>query len=295
MFVDNNWYGQRSILAKYCNVNDSHIFAAIQHGMLTRTQEDLLGKRKLSTIPYLCWNNRVLNKLKGKGLKNIHVIGSPFLYLDKMQKQKKINNKGSGTIVFPSKSTYEKKRDVDFYKLIQETEKILPGPYTVSIYYADLNKDLSVFKKKNWKIVSFGKRSDVNFLQKNYDELMKNENVVCTSINTIFFYASFLRKNVKFLLNNNSRDIVLTVDENQVSTQKFYEKEYPGILENKLNINQLYDISYIELGAQYLKNKQELLELLGWNSNLKLLLSYLISKYMDLKHYLIWKKSLRND
>ena len=71
MFVDNNWYGQRSILAKYCNVNDFHTFAAIQHGMLTRVQEELLGKRRFSIIPYLCWNERVLNKLKDKGLKNI--------------------------------------------------------------------------------------------------------------------------------------------------------------------------------------------------------------------------------
>ena len=124
--------------------------------------------------------------------------------------------------------------------MIEETEKLLPGPYTVSIYYADLNKDLSEFKKKNWKIVSFGKRSDINFLQKNYAEIIKNENVVCTSINTVFFYASFLKKNVKFLLNKDSMDIVLTPDENQVMTQKFYEKEYPGILQNKLNINQLY-------------------------------------------------------
>ena len=27
MFVDNNWYGQRTTLAKYCGVNDFHAFA----------------------------------------------------------------------------------------------------------------------------------------------------------------------------------------------------------------------------------------------------------------------------
>jgi len=295
MFVDNNWYGQRSILSKYCNIKDFHVFAAIQHGMLTRSQEELLGKRRFSHIPYLCWNKRVFNKLKTKNLRNVHVIGSPFLYLHKMESQKLIKHNNKGTIVFPSKSTYEKKRDINFSLLIEKTEKILPGPYTVSIYHADLKKDLSAFLEKNWKIVSFGKRSDINFLQKNYEEILKNENVVCTSINTVFFYASFLRKNIKFLLNKNSDNIVLTPDENQARTQKFYEEEYPGILDNKLSVNQLYDIAYEELGGEYLKNKSDLIKLLGQDSKLKKLLSYFISKYMDLKHFIIWKKSLRND
>ena len=289
MFVDNNWYGQRTTLAKYCGVNDFHAFAAIQHGMLTRNQEELLGKRRFSKIPYLCWNERVLMKLKNNGLKNIHIIGAPFLYLTKIQPKRIITN-NNGTIVFPSKSTYEKKRDVDFKKLIEETQKLFPGPYTVSIYYADLYKDLSEFKKKNWKIVSFGRRSDVNFLQKNYEEILKNQNVVCTSINTVFFYAFFFKKNVKFLLNRKSEKIVITSDENQNLTQKYYDNEYPGILENELNVQELYNIAYRELGVEFIKSKGQLRDLLGWNSKLKLLSSYLISKYMDLKHFIIWKK-----
>ena len=147
--------------------------------------------------------------------------------------------------------------------------------------------------KKNWKIVSFGRRSDVNFLQKNYEEILKNQNVVCTSINTVFFYASFSKKNVKFLLNRKSEKIVITSDENQNLTQKYYDNEYPGILENELNVQELYNIAYREL-VEFIKSKGQLRDL--WDGIvLKLLSSYLISKYMDLKHFIIWKKSLRND
>lgn len=294
MFVDNNWYGQRYILAKYCNISDRNAFAAIQHGMLTRSQENLLGKRRFSYIPYLCWNERVCKKLKKSGLKNIHTIGSPFLYYDKMNKKKLIQN-SHGTIVFPSKSTYEKNREVNFSLLIKETEKIYPGPYTVSIYYADLNKDLSDFKRKKWRIVSFGKRSDNKFLKKNYEELMKNKYVICTSINTVFFYAAYLRKNVKLLLSNNLDEIVITPDKNQVLTKRFYHRQYPGILNNQLNKDELFNIAYKELGAKHIKDKKSLIKLLGWDSKIKSLLSTLISHYMDLKHYIIWKKSLRND
>ena len=150
-----------------------------------------------------------------------------------------------------------KKKRCNFKNLLKK-QKNFPGPYTDSIYHADLNKNLKEFKKKNWKILSFGRRSYMNFLKKNYDEILKNQNVVCTSINTVFFYASFLKKNVKFLLNNKSEKIVLTSDENQNLTQKYYDNEYPGILENKLNIEELYKIAYKELGAEFIKSKEEL-------------------------------------
>ena len=34
MFIDNNWYGNRHILSKYCNIIDRPALASIQHGML---------------------------------------------------------------------------------------------------------------------------------------------------------------------------------------------------------------------------------------------------------------------
>ena len=78
MFVDNNWYGQRTVLSKYCNKKDSYAFAAIQHGMLTTAQEELLGKRRFSIIPYLCWNKRVYKKLKNQLEGPVFTIFTPF-------------------------------------------------------------------------------------------------------------------------------------------------------------------------------------------------------------------------
>ena len=34
MYLDNNWYGNRFILSKYCNTKDTPALASIQHGML---------------------------------------------------------------------------------------------------------------------------------------------------------------------------------------------------------------------------------------------------------------------
>jgi hypothetical protein len=80
MYSDNNWYGHRSTLAKYCGIKDTSAFASIQHGLyhfyLTRD----LGKRTLSATPYLCWNKSVKSWCIRNNIKNVIPIGSPFIY-----------------------------------------------------------------------------------------------------------------------------------------------------------------------------------------------------------------------
>ena len=82
MFADNDYYGHRFILSKYCKVKNKNCFATIQHGILTPPQEKNLGKRKFIFSPFLCWNRRVFKKAKLKIPK--HSNGSPFIYLNKI-------------------------------------------------------------------------------------------------------------------------------------------------------------------------------------------------------------------
>ncbi len=294
MFVDNNWYGHRSILAKFCKIKDTNAFASIQHGMigkLRRKQEKYLGIRKFSNhIPYLCWNINIKKKLDKKKIKNVAIIGAPFLYLDQIFKKKKFKERG--TIVFPTKSTYEINRNIDYNSLVNNVEKILPGPYTVSIYHADLNKDLSVFKKKGWKIISFGKRGSKNFLKKNYIEIKKNKNLVSTSISSVFFYGIYLKKNIKFISSYNKT--VNTEYWNQDATRDYYKKKYPGILNGRISNKKLYEISLEELGFYYLKTREEIMELMGWNSRIKKFIGKVFANLYDFKSYLE-KENLRND
>ena len=57
MFVDNNWYGHRSILAKYCGIKDKAIWGSIQHGVYLDYYTNDLGKHHAGLTPislYLC-------------------------------------------------------------------------------------------------------------------------------------------------------------------------------------------------------------------------------------------------
>ena len=281
MYADNNFYGHRTILAKYCNVIDKRCFASIQHGMLTRPQEENLGKRKFSLAPFLCWNERVLNNCKKKKIKNVHAIGSPFLYLEKIQNeifnQKK---KEIGTLVFPTKSTWSIKRYVNYNQIIKETESLFEGPYTVCIYFEDLNNNLEIFKKKNWNIATCGSRNDKSFLFNLWNLLDAHKNVILTSINTSFFYSLYLKKKTKLLTNSSKPNerINLSIDINQNKLIDFLKINHPYLFLDNF-INEKYLFAAFELGLKHLKTREELKNLLGWNSSYKVFLANISNYY----------------
>ena len=288
MYLDNNWYGNRSILAKYCNIKDRKAFAAIQHGKDTFPgKRQFAGQRKFEDyIPYLCWTSSDKDKILKNNIKNVTAIGSPFLYLDKILNKKKFLFKEKGTIVFPSKSTQEFNRNENYGELIDEVEKVFNGPYTVSIYYTDLNKDLSIFKKKGWKIISFGNRKSKKFLTKNYIEICKSKNVVVTTLAGPFLYAAYLKKNFKFIQNNyqkyKDKD-----DYGLIEKEEYYKKNYPEIYSNKASKIDLYNHSLNELGFYDLKSKDEIKNLMGWDSSKKKFLSKIIGYLMILKYFIV--------
>ena len=88
MNSDNNWYGHRFILREYCKIeNDLPIFGFLQHGCHFKEYLEYFtstGVRKFSFYPYFCWDKETEIITKKRGVKNVHSIGAPFLYLMKM-------------------------------------------------------------------------------------------------------------------------------------------------------------------------------------------------------------------
>lgn len=284
MFADNDYYGHRFILSRYCRKKNLNCFATIQHGILTPPQEKNLGKRKFIFSPFLCWNRRVYEKAKLKKIPSVIPIASPFIYLDMIVKKNK--KKPRGTIVFPSKSSSKFDRKVDNEALILETEKNFPGPYSICVYYLDLNKDWSKYKKRGWRVFSCGNKESKQFLFKLYKHLSGHKNVVCTSINTAAFYSMYLKKNFKLIFNfkahskNKSMVNLNSVDQKiQKKTRDHFEKKYPGFCRNKLSRQKRFEIAKIELGHEFVRDKEDLIKLLGWDSNVKKLLSKILNFY----------------
>ena len=65
----------------------------------------------------------------------------------------------------------------------------------------------------------------------------------------------------------------------QKKTRDHFEKKYPGFCRNKLNRQKRFEIAKIELGHEFVRDKEDLIKLLGWDSNIKKLLSKLLNFY----------------
>ena len=130
MFIDNNWYGNRYILSKYSKVIDKATLASLQHGMLLSnfsTGDDLkekksYGKRTFEYFPWLVWNDYIYKKAKNFNVNNVHVVGAPIIYVDKILKKKNFS-KPKGTLIFPSKSAYGVGMEVDYIALYKFVKK----------------------------------------------------------------------------------------------------------------------------------------------------------------------------
>ena len=291
MFIDNNWYGHRYILSKYCRVNDRPCFSSIQHGWYKEISSVILKPSKIKYAPFLCWNERTLAMAKESKIYNSKIIGSPFLYVDKII-QNTNKNAVSGTLFFPAHSVpatdnYAKKLKDNFNQLtlIEKIEKISEPPYVACLYYSDYNKEnISMFEERNWRVISLGDRSNKNRLIQLYHELSKVKNSISTEIGTSTFYSLYLKKRVKVIYDEKNNFINPLYNKEFFFGKKLFYKKYPELFDSFLTGEKGFELAKEELGFKYLKSTSELKKLLGWNSFTKVQISKIIYHLMNLRY-----------
>ena len=311
MYPDNKWYGHRNVLNKYCGELDREVFGTLQHGWVSKEEamEINMTKRKLSVAPYLAWNLNI-NSVYSED-KSIIPIGSPFLYLDLLNRNKSLQ-KETGTIFFPSHSVetdYNQDHqglnaEVKHLYSIKEIENTSEGPFTVSLYYTDFynSKIRNIYQENNWDIVCFGNRNSKDFLFKLYNELASKKNFVTTDYTSAFFYAMFLKKQVRFMREvffdgkmielfkvNSQNKIFFKIDKLIIN---YIKKEVPEVFHNYSFNKTIYNFSLKELGYTFVKSKDELRNILGLNNFVKKKISYFYSKIIKINH--LKKKILFN-
>ncbi len=290
MMPDNNWYGHRSILARFCNIKDQPIFGTLQHGWFTAHPKILFSNRKIKLFKYFCWNSEFRRKANSIGFKNFYAIGSPFLYLCKLKgfNYDTYNNQGEGTILFPSKTTYDEKRFNTDEDLIKIAIKNYPPPYAVSLFHSDQTSDLvNLYKNYGFKILGFGKRTDSDFLDQFYDAVMKKKYVLSNEPSTAILYSMYLGKKCHINLDSSKINKLSLKPyarvKNFLNSDKLLS-DYKLILKGQLSLKEQFEIAKFQLGYDDLLNQAELIKILGWSNFIKKFYSKLISKYIDIKH-----------
>jgi hypothetical protein len=291
MYPDNNWYGHRSTLAKYCGIKDTNAFASIQHGTILFNFTKELGRRSLSSTFFLCWNKKIETWCLRHNFKNVVSIGSPFIYLHLMNKKKNISRKKGNVILFLSHSNIEETRDFNFNLTIEYIERKYKPPYTVCFFYKDLNKaNKSFFKRNNWTITSSGHSNDKNFLKNLYKNLSNHNIVVCNEVSTTLFYSLFLEKKTSIINKVKKKNQFFFLS--SLPKVAFDKKQYVKFMSryNFLKTNKFIDkklgkrLADKVLGFHSIKSKEELKKYLGWNSVIKIFFSKLLAFVIDLKY-----------
>lgn len=283
MYIDNDWYGNKSILLKYCNIKkNKKIFASIQHGyVIPDSRSPNLGRRTIENSPWLVWNENISNFCLRNKIKNVIPIGAPILYL--LKNKKKIRKKKiEGTLVFPLLSHPEQKNITDYEKMYKYVKKKFEGPITFSVSFSDYK---ILKKNKNYKFVTFGNRGDKNYLHKLINEILLKKNIVHIYPGSGFIYSLFLKKKTYLIgdvfLKKNKKDL-----KQIYKNINYYKKDLKknGFNFKKINSKNNYNVACTILGKNFIKSKLQLIKLLGLNSKIKNILALIFSKLIDIKH-----------
>ena len=296
MFIDNNWYGNRFILSRYCKIKDKLALASIQHGLFLPKNDLNFYKRTFQIFPWLVWDKKLKKNTEHLNQKNVECIGAPFLYLHDILKQK---IKSKGTLIIPAKSSYENNEEVDFKKLINFVKNKFPKPYTILVGYFDLERVKKIrHNYRNCKFATCGKRGNKFFTDNLYKYINKHDNVAIFYVGSPILYSLFLKKKTFFFFN---RFIKISTKKSKRLLQIKAIKKQLG--EDRSLVNRMiknYNLNFknlntkknqknagIALGIECKKKSQQLIKLLGWDNNIKFIIAYFLHIIIKIRYFYV--------
>ena len=261
MMPDNDYYGHRTAMARYCGLKQLSpaVFGSIRHGW----QPDLgsIGDRTLKAAPIFVWNEREQRQAAERAIPNVVAIGAPFLYgVASLQPGTTDPRAGLGTIVFPLHSDGFTEALQDRQRFIDEVEHHEQGPFTVSIYYQDLDRPGAVepYRRAGWRVVSFGTRDDPQFMPRLILELQSHAAVVSDVLCSAIWYGAHLGRRVRILGAPPSLSDRALPDG--------LAQRWPEVHGDGVSGARARDLAAIELGVDHLRSPDELAQVLGWRS-----------------------------
>jgi hypothetical protein len=196
----NDFYGQASILKRYCGIKESKSLKLVyEHSLKLHSviwEHDL--KTRFSTAftssfdRYICFKNS--NKFK-----LVIPIGPPILYAKDIVEQelKKKDTLGTGkregTIVFPSHSTHHISAEFDRTAFVKQLVCLGDEfkPIVICIYWKDyLDGKHEIYEDHGFKVVSAGHIYDKNFLLRFYDICRQFKYSYANNLGSDLFYST---------------------------------------------------------------------------------------------------------
>jgi len=264
MMPDNDYYGHRTALARYCGLKQLSpaVFGSIRHGW----QPDLgdIGERTITAAPIFVWNEREQQQAETRQIPNVVAIGAPFIYgVASLRAGAERPPAGRGTIVFPKHSDGTVRVTQDCERLVAETERQAEGPFTVSVFYQDLHRPEMVepFTRAGWRMVTFGSRDEPQFLPRMVLELEAHAAVVSDAVCSALWYGAHLGRRVRVL---GAPPEVTMLDGHRPDTD--LSARWPQLYGTGVEGPEAEALAAVELGVGCMREPDELARLLGWRS-----------------------------
>jgi len=273
MNLDNNWYGQTFILNLITKNKNKLIYGGYQHGWIssinaTKTKPSLGERKFLKNLPFFCWNEKCFNNLKKVNKKklNFFIIGSPFLYVDKILSSKKVKEKNE-ILFFPANQKIQDSLRSNHNNIINFLNK-KKLKVNVCLFYKDFqNKKIhDLYKKNKIKLYCCGTRKNLYFYFKLYNLFKQHKYIYFNSICSGLFYSLFLKKKTLLFLNRKYSNYLYDFEKKDIL---YYKKYYKFLFKKKINIRKGFELAKSELGFKHLRSKEKLNEILGFKSNIK--------------------------
>ncbi|MCO4763358.1 MAG: hypothetical protein KC502_17710 [Myxococcales bacterium] len=268
MFDSNQFYGHAGLLRDWCSVAQQlPINGRMQHGW-TPTGGLVDAHLKEPWTPYV-WSQRNLDKCQEAGADHAVALGAPFLYLPPREDPGPAAPRS--LLVFPFHGWEKEKVAGDFANYgdaIAELEAEGYGPITVCLYWIEYeDPDLrAIFEDRGWRVVTAGRRDgNPKFLHGQRRLLLEHAFVTANRVCTAAFYALSVGR--PFFLYGPAMGLDGTTDPDGLIFDKWQREAFPTLCYEAFGGRCEQDLGRDELGAEFVRQPDELRTLLGWQTS----------------------------
>lgn len=262
---DNSVYGHTKIIQDFTGLRKRPI-GHIQHGWNPNTGWTLAGKELISAYSIRhVWGQRQVVASASRGIKIWSVIGAPWLYGPFSKDFDSKENLVRQDVVFPYHGTKAHPVSFSHQEFIREIHQIASPNPLACLYYIDFQDAniRNIYKNAGFEVVTLGQPHDPGFLYSFCNLMSRTKSILTNRIFSGIFYGGSLGVTTKIIGNP-----VQIKGEKLPDTDSRDELLFE-ILENGTNPSGIKAISLRELGFSYLREPQELAEILGMRGKLR--------------------------
>ena len=270
MEAQNHYYGHSGAFARYLGLErPRHIRGLVQHGWTTAsplathfrdfpTIGTPAGRRDRSLF---VWSH-TSRAWDADGSARVTVpIGAPWVYLCAAAGGAPA---GTGTVILPVHGIPTQRMQGDHARVAQEWAHT-EGPSTVCLYHVEAADPLIVdgYRQAGHRCVTLGARTDPAFLGRLFGLLTGADRVVSNRLSTPVVYAAAL-----------GIDVAVYGDpmriEGEVDGASRQREVWPEFFDDAAPAEERRAIARSEIGADHLREPEELRRLLGWDRTIRI-------------------------